>query len=557
MHTERAPRWLLITLLSLVTVIPVVGGQVAGEPALVAAARDGNLQAVRALIAKRSNVNEKARDGSTALLWAVYHDDVEMTRALIAAGAVPNTPNRYGVTPLLQASRTGDSGLISVLLKAGADFYLPHPDGETPLMAASRTGRVDAVRMLIEAGADPNAVTYQDETALMWAAAEGHAEVITALLDAKADPNRKARLSTIKERKHADHPTGGLTALMYAARNGHEAAVTALVKGGADPKVTNGDGMTATMIAIVNDRFDLARTLVDLGADANDGSLYFAVDMHDATTDMRAKDGSRLRADHRNTLTSLELIKVLLDRGADPNKPFVGQLHSNTLCCGDDINSSPFYRAAIASDVEALKLMIAKGAQIEWSPTPPKREGRAGGAGGGRGNANVGRTPVMVTINGGRGAAFSAGPGFERLGAPPFREPSNREPVEAVKVLLAAGANPNAATPDGSTPLHQAVTARQVPIVRALVAAGAKLDAVNKDNQTPLQVAEKPEPPPPAGNNSDSRVFRPKRDSREDVIAALRELMGLGPNDPTPVPPPKPEDPNKKADEKAEAEDAQ
>jgi ankyrin repeat protein len=557
MHTDRASRWLLIALLSVVTVIPVVvRGQAAGDPALITAARDGNLQAVRALIAKRADVNEKARDGATALLWAVYHNDLEMTRALLAAGAAPNTPNRYGVTPLLQASRTGDAPLISALLKGGADFYLPHPDGETPLMAASRSGGIDAVRMLIEAGADPNALTHQEETALMWAAAEGHAEVITALLDAKADPNRKARLHTIKERKHADHPTGGLTALMYAARNGHEAAVRALITGGADPRLTNGDGMTASMIAIINDRLDLARVLLDLGADANDGSLYFAVDMHDATTDMRAKDGSRLRADHRNTLTSLELIKLLLDRGADPNKPFVGQLHSNTLCCGDDINSSPFYRAAVASDVEALKLMIAKGALVEWSPAPPKREGRAGGAGG-RGGANVGRTPVMVTINGGRGAAFSAGPGFDRLGPPPFRETSNREPVEAVKVLLAAGANPNAAAPDGSTPLHQAVTARQIPIIRALVAAGAKLDAVNKDNLTPLQVAEKPEPPPPAGNNTDSRTYRPKRDSREDVIAAVRELMGLGPNDPTPVPPPKPEDPNKKADEKAESEDAQ
>jgi ankyrin repeat protein len=557
MHTDRALRWLFVALLSLVAVIPVVNGQVAGEPPLIAAARDGDLQTVRALVAKRANVNEKARDGSTALLWAVYHSDIDMTRALIAAGAILNTPNRYGVTPLLQASRTGDAPLISVLLKAGADFYLPHPDGETPLMAASRTGRIDAVRMLIEAGADPNAVTYQEETALMWAAAEGHADVITALLAAKADPNRKARLNTIKERKHADHPTGGLTALMYAARNGHEAAVRALVKGAADPKLTNGDGLTATMLAIVNDRLDLAKVLVDLGADPNDGSLYFAVDMHDATSDMRAKDGSRLRADHPNTLTSLDLIKVLLDRGADPNKPFVGQLHSNTLCCGDDINSSPFYRAAVASDVEALKLMIAKGAKIEWSPEPPKREGQAGGAGGGRGGANVGRTPVMVTINGGRGASFSAGPGFDRLGPPPFREPSNREPVEAVKVLLAAGANPNAAMPDGSTPMHQAVTARQIPIIRALAAAGAKFDAVNKDNQTPLQVAEKPEPPPPAGNNTDSRTWRPKRDSREDVIAAVRELMGLGPNDPTPQPPPKPEDPNKKAGAKTEAEDDQ
>jgi hypothetical protein len=147
----------------------------------------------------------------------------------------------------------------------------------------------------------------------------------------------------------------------------------------------------------------------------------------------------------------------------------------------------------------------------------------------------------MVAMTGGRGAAFAAGPGFDRLGPPPFREASNREPADAVKALLAAGANPNVKAPDGSTPLHQAVAARQVPIIRALVEAGAQLDATNKDNLTPLQLAEKPEPPPPPGNNTDSRTYRPKRNTREEVIAALRELMGLGPNDPTPTPPPAPE----------------
>jgi hypothetical protein len=166
---------------------------------------------------------------------------------------------------------------------------------------------------------------------------------------------------------------------------------------------------------------------------------------------------------------------------------------------------------------------------------------------------------MMVAMTGGRGAAFAAGPGFERLSQPPFREASNREPLDAIKVLLAAGASPNAKSGDGTPLLHQAVQARQVAIIRELVGAGAKLDATNKDNLTALQLAEKPEPPPPPGNNTDSRAYRPKRDSREDVIAALRELMGLGPDDPTPVPPPvetkKPEE--KKADPAPESEEQQ
>jgi ankyrin repeat protein len=539
-------RWLLISVLSFVTICAVLLGQAKSDPALVVAARDGDFEAVRTLLAKRVDVNEPARDGSTALLWAVYHSDVRMARALIGAGANFAKPNRYGITPLLQASRNGDTPMIAELMKVGADVRRSvHPEGETPLMAASRTGKLDAVELLLEAGSDANAAdTYQNQTALMRAAEEGHVDVVNALLAAGANPNVKSHVSSLTERKHADHSTGGFTALMFAARNGHENVVRALAKGGADLKATNGDGLTATSIAIVNDRFDLAKTLLDLGADPNDGSLFFAVDMHDATTDMHARDGSRLRADFPNQLTALDLVKLLLGHGADPNKAFVGQIHNTALCCTEEQNASPFYRAAIASDVEVLKLMIQNGAKLEWSPTEikKKKDSDDAGGGGGRGaNANVGKTPAMMAMVGGRGAPFAAGPGFERLAAPPFREPGSRDPGEALKLLLNAGADPNAKSTDGASLLHQAVTARRTDIIRALVAVGARFDAVNKDNLTPLQLAEKPEPPPPPGNNTDSRAWKPRRDSREDVIATLRELMHLGPNDPTPVPPPPPE----------------
>jgi uncharacterized protein len=121
MRTRRTFRWLLTGLLPLVLLFPAMRGQAAGDPPLVLAARSDDLQAVRALLVKRANVNEPARDGSTALLWAAYHSNLEMVRALIAANAPVNAPNHYGITPLLQASRSGDAVLISTLLKAGAD----------------------------------------------------------------------------------------------------------------------------------------------------------------------------------------------------------------------------------------------------------------------------------------------------------------------------------------------------------------------------------------------------------------------------------------------------
>ena len=541
--------WCLPLVLGFVLVPPHALLQAASNStAVVDAARADDLPAVRKLIKEHGDVNAAANDGSTALLWAAFHSDAEMTKALLTAGAAVDAANHYGVTPLLQASRNGDVEVMRALLDAGAQPTRWHPEGETPLMAASRTGRVDAVRLLLSRGSFVNAADpFQEQTALMWASAEGHVEVVKALLAAGADPNLKAHVSTLTERKNADHPSGGFTALMFAVRNGHTDVAKALIQGGADLKLTNADGATATVIAIVNDRFDLAKELLDIGADPNDGALFFAVDMHDATTDMRAHDGSRLQPNHPNKLTALSLVKSLLDLGADVNKPFVGALHSTTLCCGASINSTPFYRAATAADVEVLRLMLAHGAKIEWSPSEIKpKDGKPAG----RPNPNLGRTPLMAAIKGGQGAPIAGGPGFTRIGPPSFREPGIRDPLEALKLLLVAGADANAKAADGSTPLHQAVQEEHVGMIRALAAAGGKLDAVNKDNLTPLLLAEKPKAPNP-NDMGDLDVYKPKRDSKEQVIAALRELMHLGPNDPAPQPPPAPaKDAKKVSDDK-------
>jgi uncharacterized protein len=545
--------WCLPLLLGFVLMRPnVLLHATTNIAAVTDAARADDLSTVRKLIKEHGDVNVVANDGSSALLWAAYHSNIEMTKALLAAGAAVDAANHYGVTPLLQASRNGDVEVMRALLDAGAEPTRWHAEGETPLMAASRTGRVDAVKLLLSKGSFVNAADqFQEETALMWASAEGHVEVVKALLAAGADPNLKAHVSRITDRKNADHPSGGFTALMFATRNGHEDVVRALITGGANPKLTNADGATATVIAVVNDRFDLAKTLLDLGADPNDGALFFAVDMHDATTDMRAHDGSRLQPNHPNNLTALSLVKVLLDLNADVNKPFVGALHSTTLCCGASINSSPFYRAATAADVEVLKLMLAHGAKIEWSPAEVKPKDGKGPA---RPNPNAGRTPLMAAIKGGQGAPIAGGPGFTRIGPPVFREPGSRDPLEAIKLLLAAGADPNVKAGDGSTPLHQAVQEEHVGMIRALAAAGAKLDAVNKDNLTPLLLAEAPKKPNPA-DMGDLDVYKPKRNSKEEVVAALREVMHLGPNDPAPQPPPLPAKDDKKVSDDKEKND--
>ena len=108
----------------------------------------------------------------------------------------------------------------------------------------------------------------------------------------------------------------GFTALMFAARAGNDALVRRLVARGANVNLKNGDAASAAMVAIYNDRFDVAGTLIELGSDANDGSLYVAVEMRDATTDQFAFDGSRRRPDYPNKLTALDLMKHPARRAA-------------------------------------------------------------------------------------------------------------------------------------------------------------------------------------------------------------------------------------------------
>jgi len=543
----RVARLIAVLLSLVILLVAVVRG--AGDDPLTKAVKAGDQSTVRKLIAAHGDVNTPSGDGSTPLVWATHQSDLEIAKLLIAAGAKPDIANHYGVTPLLDASRTGDVAMMDLLLKAGADPKRAHTEGETPLMAASRAGSVPAVRLLLDRGVDVNATdSFQNESALMWASAEGHLDVVDMLLKAGANPNLKAHITSITQRKNADHPTGGFTALMWAARNGYEDVVRRLVQGGADLNLKNGDDASAAMVAMYNDRFDLAAVLWDLGADVNDGSLYTAVEMRDASTDQFAFDGSRLRPEHPNKRTALDLMKLLLERGADPNKTFAGQFHSTSMPNGDRFNNTPFYRASIECDVEALKLLLAHGADIDKAPVgpvpPPAAEGDAQEEGGrGRGNPNAGKTATMAAMTGGRGPQMTGGPGYIRSGAVPYREPGSRKPLDAFVLLLKAGANPNAKGPDGSTLLHQAAQATNLDMIRALADAHVKFDEPNKDGLTALDIAEGKQPAgktAPAGRGAAGGGGGARgRGGRggttpQDVAKLLRELMGLPPALPAP-----------------------
>ena len=355
-------RWALSFLVAVVAV-PVL----AADDPLIAAARAGDVSGVRKLVGERADVNMQSADGSTPLLWAAYNGEPEMVQALLEAGAKPDIANNYGVTPLLQASRAGDAAVIAALLEDGADATLGHPDGETPLMAAARVGqyrrrraaavggrrrqccRVAPAPDRADVGGGRGARSTSSTATGSWRRPE------PAGSRYRVDGSQNARLS---ERRLHGADVG------RAQRQTTSCGASSRRRGS---QLTNGDGATAMMFAIVNDRFDLAATLVELGADVNDGSLYYAVEMRDATTDW-SRATARGCARPPEPAHGARSHALLLEKGADPNKPFVGQMHSASMCCDTKANATPFYRAAVAADVEALKLMLAHGADFDWTP---------------------------------------------------------------------------------------------------------------------------------------------------------------------------------------------
>jgi hypothetical protein len=195
-------------------------------------------------------------------------------------------------------------------------------------------------------------------------------------------------------------------------------------------------------------------------------------------------------------------------------------MHSASMCCDTHNNGSPFFRAAVAADVEALKLMIPKGANLEWSPKEVDKGPRDG-----LGPSNTGKTPLMVAMDGGKGVGMAGGPGDIREGvSAPFREVSNRSPVDAMQVLIDAGANINAKTPAGDSALHIAAFAGKLEIVTLLAKNGANLSLKDGAGKTALQVVENqpPRPPPPT---SGALAGEKQGAQPTEVAAVLRDLM--------------------------------
>jgi uncharacterized protein len=456
-----------------------------GTTALMTAAASGSIDAVKVLLKNGARVNDKeSAHGQTALMFAAALNRDAVIRELMAHGAESNLVS--SVTKIERVRFDQDGNIVEERPAAVT------PAG-TPAAGGGRGGRrgaaAEAAPKPIEtkpteakpgetAGAAADA---RDEAADAQAAAEA---LKTANETAKAELDifssklgfksaayliAKAKLqagdvANRAPRRVGPEFAGGNTALLYAAREGHMAAVRALVESGADVNILSADKFSPMIIAITNGHLDVAKYLLDHKADpklvtvSGLTALYAVIDVQWAPHAWFPQP-----ATEQEKISYIDLMKDLLDKGADINAAVGEKLwfrsFTNDFTWVDPGGSTPFWRAAQASDIVAMKFLIAHGAD-------PKI------------NTKSGTTPLMAAAGIGWAASWSVNAPYPL--------------IDAVKYCVELGNDVNAAENRGYTALHGAAYLGNNDMVNYLVEKGAKVDAVTKAGDTVADMANGP-----------------------------------------------------------------
>src|SRR5215831_14409623 len=453
----------------IVTLLAMGGTRVkaAGDTRLADAAMNRDTATVRKLIDQHVDVNAPGADGTPALHWLVRVNDFDTARRLIRAGADVSKPNRYGVTPMSLASANGSAE-----------------------MTATKVGNVDAVRTLLDHGAtvDARDPAFQ-QTALMMAVRENHPDVLNLLIDRGAQVNVQTRTGPtpnwvlpnsvpgfghgigivrggLPERGSRYLIPGAMTPLLYAARDGRIESAKLLLAAGAGIEHADANGITPLLMAITNNHIAMARFLIEQGASVRvvdwygRTPLWAAVEARNMDVDSSTFENGVDRA------PVLELIRVILDKGVDVNArtketpPIRRQmLHvTGDLSWVDFTGQTPFLRAALAADLEVMRLLLAHGAD----PKIP---------------AFAGTTALMA----------AAGVNWV---VDQTTDEGQAARLEAVKMCYDLGMSVNDANSMGITAVMGAANRGSDDIIEFLVSKGAKLDAKDNEGRTPLNWAE-------------------------------------------------------------------
>lgn len=468
-------------------------GKAAGaEPdaTLAEAAMRRDIPTVRSLLSKKVDVNATGSDGTTALEWMVRIDDIETSKLLLAAGADPKKANRLGVTPIALAASHGNTEMIRLLLDRGVDPNTIDPNSEPVSWAAIRSGNVEAVRILLDRGATVDFKDSVKQSSLMLAVREDEPDIVRLLISRGAEVNAVTRVGAtpgwvlpnsvpgfghgigivrggLPDRGSRYLTPGGMTPLLYAARDGRIESARVLIQNGADLEVTDPNGITPLLMSITNNQIETARFFIERGARINivdwygRSPLWSAVEVRNMDVD----NATFVNGVDREPV--LELIKVLLAKGADPNvrtaetppiRRFILPI-TGSLEWVDFVGMTPFLFAARAGDVTVMKLLLEHGAN-----------------------------PKLPTFGG--TTALMAAAGMNWTFAQTYDEGTDQL-LEAVKLCYDLGMSIHDMNSMGLTALHAAANRPgSDPIIKFLVEKGARLDVKDNEGRTPLTWAE-------------------------------------------------------------------
>jgi ankyrin repeat protein len=454
---------------------------------LAEAAMHEDAAAVRALIEQKADVNAVLPDGTTALHWAVNADDLDTVNLLIQAGSNVKAKDRYGFTPLYFACTNGSAAVIRKLLDAGADPNAADSGGEAALMTATRSGNIDAVKALLQRGADVKAKdALTQQTALMWAVRSNFPAGVQIMLEYGAEINARTRTgktpairppgagggshgvgivrSGWPEQGFQGETPGGMTPLLYAARDGRIDITRILIAAKADVQQADVNGITPLLMAITNNHLDTAKFLLENAAAPNAADWWGRTPLY-AAIEIRNRDYGRNNEHEIDRPAALEVIRMLIDRGANvnartkevpPTRRFVTPL--GDLSWVDFTGQTAFLRAALAGDITVMRLLLEKGAD-----------------------------PNIPTFAG--TTALMAAAGVNWMTGQTFTE-SKEALMEAVQLCLDKGGDVNAKNSMGVTAVIGAANRGSDDILEFLVKKGARLDIKDKEGRTPLAWAE-------------------------------------------------------------------
>ena len=355
---------------------------------------------------------------------------------------------------VLEAVKRRDQKALAALVRAKADINAAQPDGATPLAWAVHLGERSMAESLLAAGANVNVVDEYGETPLTLAAANGDNDIVQRLLKAGANP-RAARwngetavmiaagagnLDAVRQLVlygadvNIAEPRRRQTALMWAAAEGHADVVGALIEVGADAKAVSRTGFNALAFAVQKNDEESARLLLGAGLDPN-----FALPSGNKILMMAMAYG------HTETAS------VLLDGGAD-------------IRATDRGGNTPLHIAAQSGNLVLIKQLLDKGADANARTAPASMQvGRgAGGGGGGRAVAGGSLTPLMVA--------------------------ARANQLDAMKLLVAGGADPSLRADNGTSTLMYASGAK-LATVKYAFEIDPNVDVVNQSGQTPIHAS--------------------------------------------------------------------